>query len=129
MSLVLTTSARDSINDVIVDLLDTGSSVGKLQFYNSDFSTLLSELSFSDPAFTASSNGIVSADTITSDTSANNNGTIERFRFVNSDDVPVVSGTVSAGSGGDINLNSLNISVGDSLSITSLTLSMPEGSF
>ena len=127
MSVVLTTCARDESCNSIVDLVDVGGT-GTLEFYTAGQALLLAELPFSATAFTASSEGVASADTITQDTSANNTGTAELFVFKNGDDSAVLSGTVSAtGAGGDIELNTTSINVGDSLSMSSLTVTVPAG--
>jgi len=127
MSVVLSTCARDESCNAIVDLPDVGGA-GTLEFYTAGMALLLAELPFSATAFGASSVGVASADTITQDTSANNTGTAELFVFKNGDDQPVLSGTVSAtGAGGDIELNTTSINVGDSLSMSSLTVTVPAG--
>ena len=134
MGVVISTSARDNACDAVVDLVDSGSSAsnnfGVLEFYTGDFVTLLAECNFSNNAFGNASTGVATANSISLDSSANATGVCERFRFVNTDGQPVLSGTVSAtGNGGDIELNTTSITVGDSLSITSLTVTMPAGSF
>jgi hypothetical protein len=127
MSVVLTTCARDDSCDSIVDLVDIGGT-GTLEFYTAGMALLLAELPFSGTAFGASSVGVATADTITPDSSANNTGTAELFVFKNGDDNAVLSGTVSAtAAGGDIELNTTSINVGDSLSMSSLTVTVPEG--
>lgn len=124
MSITLSTSARNDAVDAIADMVDVGGA-GSIEFYTSDFATLLAELDFSNPAFGSSLNGVVSANTITPDISANNGGTLGAFRFLNGEGSPLLSGTVSA-SGGDINFNTTVVVAGDTISIGSLLLTVPE---
>jgi len=123
MGLILATSARDTINNALVDMIDTAGT-GKLDFYTDGFGTLLAELTFSATAFGSSSTGVSTANSITSDTSANATGTAGAFRIKAGNDEVVLSGTVSA-SGGDINFNTTSINTGDSVAVTSLTVTVP----
>ena len=123
MAVTLTTSARDTACDSIVDLIDTAGT-GKLDFYTDGFGTLLAELVFGATAFGASSTGTATANAITAETSAVATGTAGAFRIMGGNDEVVMSGSVSA-SGGDINLNTTSIFQGDSLSISSLTVTVP----
>jgi hypothetical protein len=128
MVVILATSARNDACDAIVDLVDIDGA-GTLEFYTATYATLLAELVFNATAFGSASTGTASANAINADTSANATGVAERFRFITGDGVPLLSGTVSAGSGGDINLNTTSINVGDSVSISSLTVTVPAGTF
>ena len=123
MGVTLSTSARDTACDGIVDLIDT-EGIGKLDFYTDGFGTLLAELTFNATAFGDSNTGTATANAIVAEVSATNTGTAGAFRIKAGTDVVVMSGTVSA-SGGDINLNTTSIFMGDSLSISSLTVTVP----
>ena len=126
MGVTLSTSARNVLCDAIVDEVDIGAGAGTIEFYTASFATLLSDITFNEPAFTASVAGVCSADVdpALQDTSANNTGTVEAFRILNGESQPLLSGTVSA-SGGDINFNTTSINLADSVSITSLTVTVP----
>lgn len=124
MGVTLSTCARDTACDSIVDLIDVGVGDGQIEFYTDSFGTLLAVLDFQSTAFGDSSNGTASADTIDAETSAVATGVAGNFRLINGDNSGVLSGTVSA-SGGDINLNTTNIYQGDSLSMSSLTVTVP----
>lgn len=124
MSITLSTSARDVLCNAIVDQIDLGASDGTLEFYVDGFATLLATLTFSSTAFGASSNGVATANSITSDTSADDTGTVGVFQILNGESSPLLSGTCSA-SGGDINFNTTSINTGDSIAVTSLTVTVP----
>ena len=82
---------------------------------------LLAELRFSATAFPSAVAGVLTANAITADTSANASGTATWFRVTQSDGTTVLwDGTVGT-SGCDMNLNSVAISSGANVSITSLT--------
>lgn len=82
---------------------------------------LLAELRFSATAFPSAVGGVLTANAITADTSANATGTAAWFRVLQSDGTTVLwDGTVGT-TGCDMNLNSVGISIGANVSITSLT--------
>ena len=93
--------------------------------------TLLATLTFSDPAFGAATDGnpggLLTADTITDDSSADATGTAGYFRIsstgTGADDV--ADGECGT-SGADLNFNSVSITSGSTVSITSFTVTMPE---
>lgn len=123
MSITLSTSARDVLANAVSDLIDVGGA-GTLKIYTDGFGILLAELAFSNPAFGAASNGVCTANTITQDTSANSDGTMGVFQFINGENSPILSGTISA-SGGDINFDSLVVIEGDTIRVQSMTLTVP----
>lgn len=122
----LTTSARNASANGVVDLIDAGSAAGKLKIYDSGVSTLLAELTFSDPAFGDAASGVATANAITSDPDANSSGTAAIFLVTDSDDNEVFRGSVTAtGGGGDLELNTVTIVLNDSISVTSFTYTQP----
>lgn len=129
----ITTAARNAAADAVVDLVDAGDTAGQLRIYAgtppADVNTALSDndllatLTMSDPAFGAASNGVATADTITSDTSADDTGTATFFRVgsVNSGTfTPVFQGSVGT-SDADLVLSSTSITTGGTVSVSSLT--------
>lgn len=128
--------------DAVVDLVDGGAGAGLLRIYSGTIPTdadtalgaqvLLAELTMSDPAFGAAADanpgGRATASAITGDTSANATGTASFYRMVDSNGVTIVQGSVTAtGGGGDLQLNSVAIQSGAAVTVTSFTLTMPEG--
>jgi hypothetical protein len=84
--------------------------------------TLLAELRFNATAFGTSTNGVANANALTADSSADNTGTATHFRAFQSDGTTAVyDGTVGT-SGCDLNLNSVAISAGAAVSVSSLSL-------
>lgn len=83
--------------------------------------TLLATLTFSATAFGASSNGTATANAITSGTAAAT-GTASWARCYKSDGVTAVIDMNVGTSGSDLNLNSVSIQSGGTVSVTSMTV-------
>jgi hypothetical protein len=122
MSITHGTSVRTGIADYVVDLIDAGSAAGKLKFYTANFASLMTTLTFSDPAFAAASNGsaTMTAGAITGTISLAGTNTMAKFRITDSDDNTVMEGDVGT-SGADINLTSVSFNQNDTVTINSLT--------
>lgn len=124
MALTHSATARDAATNAVVDLLDPAGS--KLVFRVGGTlaapGTAAATLTFSTPAFGASSSGTATANAITSDTNATGNASA-----VSKASLETSTGTVHiycdvAASGSDINLsNGLTIAAGDTVSCSSLT--------
>lgn len=122
MSLVHVVAIRNSLADLVVDLIDAGAGAGYIEFQTSG-DVEVATCPFGDPAFGAAATGTATANAITDDSSATG-GTIAKFRIKDSDNTEVFSGTVTVTSGGgDIELTSVIIGAGDTVSMTSLTYS------
>lgn len=88
---------------------------------------LLAELTMNATAFGSAAAGVATANAITSDASANATGTASWFRLVQSNGTTVIcDGTVGT-SGADLNLNSVAISSGAAVAVTSFTLTESKG--
>lgn len=124
MSVTHPTAVRNAIADLVVDLIDAGAGAGTIEFQTAG-SVEVATLTFSDPAFGAASGGTAAASAITADASATG-GTIAKAVVKDSNGTEVFSCSVTAtGGGGDIELNSLVVSAGQQVSLTSLTYTAP----
>jgi len=122
MAVTHPTAVRDIIANAVVDSIDTGGA-GSLIFQTSG-DVEVATLTFSATAFGASSSGTATAAAITSDTSATG-GTVAKFKIQNGSAADAgFAGAVST-SGSDINLSSLTVGAGDTVSISSLTYTAP----
>lgn len=120
MAITLETVARNAACDAVVDLLDGGT----LEFQTSG-GVEVATLTFGTPAFGAASTGTATANAITGDSSATG-GTIAKAVLKTSGAAAVVTYTVTAtGGGGDIELSSVAIGAGDTVSVSSLTYTQP----
>lgn len=115
-------AVRNAIADVVVDLLDAGAGAGTIQFQTSG-DVEVATLTYSDPAFGAASAGTATASSVTSDTNATG-GTVAKSAHYDSNSTLVFSTAVGT-SGSDINLSSLAVGSGDTVSLSSLTYSAP----
>ncbi len=125
MALAFATTLRTARADLIDDAANGGSGAALIRIYDGTrpatggtATTLLAELTASDPMFGAASSGVLTASAITADASANATGTATWFRVVDSAGTFVMDGNVGT-SGSDLNLNSVSISSGQNVAITS----------
>lgn len=84
--------------------------------------TLLAELTCGSPFAGAASSGALTANAITSDSSANATGTAAWFRLVKSDGTTAVLDGEVGTSGADLNLNNLSIASGQTVSVSSFVI-------
>jgi len=124
MAVTHPTAVRDGICNFVVDQLDEGTPPGTLVFQTAgdiEVATLI----FSATAFGASTSGTATAAAITADSSATG-GTIAKARLKNNAGTDKVLCSVTAtGGGGDIELNSVIVSAGQEVAVSSLTYSAP----
>ena len=124
MAVTHTTLVRTGIADFVVDQLDEGTPPGTLVFQTSG-DVEVATLTLANPAFGAASNAVATAGTIVSDSSATG-GTIAKARLKNAAGTDKIICSVTATSGGgDIELSSVSISAGQTVSVTSLTYTAP----
>lgn len=124
MSVTHPAAIRSGIADYVVDQIDLNTPPGKIIMQTAG-STTVATLTFANPAFGAASSGVATAAAITADNSAVG-GTVAKAEFRQGGGTAVVLCSVTAtGGGGDIQLNSVVISTGQSVSISSLTYTAP----
>lgn len=129
------TARKNAAVKAVSDLLDAGAGPGTVEIRtgaqpaNADAAatgTLLAVLTLSDPAFGAPSAGVVTANSITGDSSANASGTAGWFRAKDSNGNAVIDGNITAtGGGGDLELDDVNIVAGGTVNITAWTITQP----
>jgi len=132
----LQNASQQAAMDAVVDLIDAGSGAGTIQIRSGTqpadpndaaTGTLLATLTYADPAFGATTTGGVStASSISDDSSADDTGTASWARNLDSDSNPVFDCDVGT-TGATINLNSVAITAGGTVSITSFTMTHPDG--
>lgn len=132
MAYRLSTAARNAACDAIVDGIDAGAGAGTIAIRtgaqptnvgDADSGTLLGTLTFSDPAFGAASTGVATASAITSDSSADNSGTVGHARI--KDSTPAIHSDCTCAQGsGDINFDNGTIVAGGVIAISSMTVTV-----
>lgn len=115
-------ATRIAVSNAVVDRLDLGSgtSAGRLVFQTSA-NAAVATLPLSNPAFgdANGSTAVATANSITSDTNAAG-GTTTKFELRDRDANAIILGSVGT-SGSDINLSSVIIGAGDTVTVSSLT--------
>ena len=128
MTIAIEETIRNAPLDALTAALDAGAGPALLRIYDGvrpasggAVTTLLAELTMSDPSFPAASAGSMTANSISDDTSANATGTATWFRLVDSDLNFVADGDVGT-SGADINFNTVAIVAGSNIAVTSMVI-------
>ena len=122
-----TTTHPEAFRNTVADLVDsTLSTTAKLVFRLSGSAaspgTAVATLSMANPAFGAASGGVITADTITSDTNAAGNASPVATATLETGAGTVIVHTTVAASGDAINLSGgLTIGAGDTVACSSLT--------
>jgi len=126
MALTHTTPTRNAIADAVVDRCDSGSTDA-----NGDMVIMTSgdvevaTLALSNPAFGAAASGVATGNAVSDDTSATG-GTAAKVKLQDRDNTEVFQGSVTATSGGgDLELSSVSIGAGDTVSVSSMTYTAP----
>lgn len=141
MTLRINTASRNAAVAAVAALVDGGSGAGVLRVYTgsqpatpatSPTGTLLLEMPLSDPAFGSPSTGVVTLDITPAVTDDGiTTGTAGWFRICDSTEAAgtglgVIDGSVTAtGGGGDLTLSTTSITTGLTVTVTSMTLTMP----
>lgn len=120
----LEVAARNAAVDAVVDLIDVGSSDANGDLViDTSADAEVATLALSDPAFGSASSGTATANAISDDTNATG-GEAAKFKFQDKDNGRVMGGTVGT-SGAELNLSSTTIGAGDTVSVSSFTVTQP----
>lgn len=128
MALGIKVEVRNSMLDAINTALNAGAGAAFIRLYDGSrpatggaATTLLAELTCTDPAAGAAASGVLTFSAITSDSSANATGSTTWGRIVDSAGGHVLDFSVGT-SGADLNLNSTSISAGQTVAISSASI-------
>jgi hypothetical protein len=131
MALSYVDTLRHTMLDAITTDIDAGAGAGTLRIYDGSVpadadtalsgNTLLAQLTMSDPSAAGASGGDWTASSITADSSADASGTASFFRILDSNAAVVLQGTVGT-TGADLNLNSVSITAGDNVAVSSFVI-------
>lgn len=132
MTVTHETSTKDSITDLVVDLLDAGAGAGTMQFQLAA-GTEVATVTFSDPAFDDSGSaggnaaGVSVANPITKDSSATGNASaVSKASWYDSNSNKILECSVTGtGGGGDIEISNTTIGAGEEVDVTSLSYQTP----
>jgi hypothetical protein len=128
MTMGFATTLRTSRADAIKTAIDAGAGAGLIRIYDGarpatggTATTLLAELTCTDPCSTGAVAGVLTLSAINSDASANATGTATWARIVDSSGTFVLDMSVSTAAA-DCNLNSTSIATGITVAITSCVI-------
>jgi hypothetical protein len=131
LSTQISTASRSAACDAITALIGASATVkiytGSAPTHTSDAATgtLLGTLTMSATPFGAASSGVATANSITSDTSADASGTAGYFRVSTSGGTVIFQGTCGTASTNMV-FDNATIVAGGTIAITSMTLTVPE---
>ncbi len=127
MALGIIVAGRNNMLDELQALIDADVGAGRLLILDGTRpatggakTTTLADLPLTDPFAAAAAAGVLTADTITDDTSTVA-GTATWFRLEDNSGDAVIDGDVGT-AGSDLNLNSTAISAGGTVSVTSFVI-------
>ncbi len=127
MALGIIVAGRNNMLDELQALIDQDVGAGELRIFDSPRpatgggeTTQLAALTLTDPFAPAAAAGVMTASEIFDDTSTVA-GTADWFRLVDNSGDPIIDGDVGT-SGSDLNLNSVAISAGGTVSVTSFVV-------
>jgi len=131
MSYRLANATRSACADANVDLLDSGTievrtGAQPTNVDDADSGTLLGTLTFGSPAFGGASNGVATANAISSDADADASGDAGHVRIKKSD-TNIHSDAVAGESGDspDVEFDNKSIVAGGTIAISSMTITQP----
>lgn len=138
MATRIPTASRNAACDAVVDLTDGGSGAGTIDVRtgtqpasanDAASGTLLATFTLNDPAFGAASTGVATLDVDPAITTTGlAAGDAGWFRMKDSAGATVLDGAATAtGGGGQLELSTIAVSIGLTVSITSGTVTMPAG--
>lgn len=123
MALILETVLRNVLADAIDTEINTGVGTSKMQLETSG-DVEVATINFQNPAFGAAAAGVITlAGTPLQDTSATG-GTVAQFSLYDRDGTKQLEGVVAV-SGQDLDLSSLTVGAGDTVELTSFSITVP----
>lgn len=122
MALTLETGLRNDLANQIDDSVNTGGA-GNLKFETAG-DVEVATINFQNPAFGAAVSGVITLLGTPLEDSNADAGTIEHFSIYAGSTTKQLEGTVLV-AGGDINITSLVIASGDTVELTSFSITVP----
>jgi len=121
MAVTYSSTVKDNRMTQVLNAIDGGAGAGYIEICSAAYASVLATITLSDPCGSVSS-AVLTLTMPKSDTNADATGTAAIARIKDSSGNIIVSGlTVGAGSG-DINLSSVSITAGDTVTLNSATL-------
>jgi hypothetical protein len=123
MAVTYTTAVKTARMAAVIAQIDAGAGPGTLEIGTTGMASVLAVLTLADPCGSAAS-GVLTFDfdPAVTDASADNSGAAAEARIKDSNGTIVISGLTVGTSGANINLDSTSITAGQSVSLTSGTI-------
>ncbi len=121
MAVTYSNTVKDNRMTQVLNAIDGGAGAGYIEICSAAYAAVLATITLSDPCGTVGTQAL----TLTmpkSDTNADNTGTAAIARIRDSTGTIVVSGLTVSTSGADINLSSLAITAGDTVTLNSAVI-------
>lgn len=122
MSVIYSATAKTNRMTAVRDTIDGGAGPGVVQIGTTGMATVLAEFTLNDPCGTVSGSVLTLSGFPKSDTSANATGTAAAARIRDSNGNDVVTGLTVSTTGADINLDSVSITTGQTVTLNSFTI-------
>lgn len=122
MAVNYSTAVKTARMTAVRDQIDAGTGAGILQIGTTGMGTVLAEITLNDPSGTISGAVLTLSGFPKSDTSANATGTAAAARIRDSSGNDVITGLTVGTTGSDINLDSVSITSGQTVTINSATI-------
>ncbi len=121
MAVIYSTTVKNSRMTVVRDAIDGGSSGGTLEIGTTGMASVLAIIPLADPCG-AVATGVLTFTMPQSDTNADASGTAAEARIKDSSGTVVLSGLTVGTSGANINLSSVGITAGDTVTLNSAAI-------
>jgi len=121
MAVTYSNTVKDNRMTQVLNAIDGGAGAGYIEICSAAYAAVLATITLADPCGSVASQAL----TLTmpkSDTNADNTGTAAIARIKDSTGTIVVSGLTVSTSGADINLSSLAITAGDTITLNSAVI-------
>lgn len=123
MAVTYSTACKTARMNAVVSQIDAGAGTSTIEIGTSGMGTVLAVFDLPDPCGTVT-NGVLTfdMDPDLTDSSANASGTAAAARIKDGDGTVVISGLTVGTSGADVNLDSVSITSGQMVTLTSGTI-------
>ena len=122
MAVTYATDVKTARMNAVVTEIDAGVAAGVLQIGTTAMGTVLAEFTLNDPCGTVTTGVLTFSGFPKSDTSANATGTAAAARVRDSDGNDVITGLTVGTTGTDIILDSVSITLGQTVTLTSASI-------
>lgn len=124
MAVTYSNPTKTARMQAVINQIDAGAGPGTLEIGTSAMGLVLATITLADPCGTAADPGVLTLDfdPDVSDTSADASGTAAAARIKDSNGNVIISGLTVGTSGADINLDSVSITAGQTVTLTTGTI-------